>query len=634
MAIKDNRGLRVNYLIIFLSGFVLLLMGILVFLMVIKNVYGKYEIKEIIPSDKNLSVLSWNIENNCAILYSKYTENWMPEGSTWLSDNIDAWENFIIATKMNYTIIDDQAIERGDHFKYKLLILPGSKSLSDREIIQIKKFLENGGSVFATGGTASYSDEGKWRGWNFFTEVYGLNFTKEIEPEEIYKIHTLRGNLPLTSGIPTGYTLKIATWDRPIYAEILEPRTKQVSFWYNFREEDGLVKEQIKKSAGIAYGNYGKGRFVWYGFEITSVIGQQEDYVNFDKLFRNSINWLRYKPTAFVKDWPGDKKGAAIIIPAISKNIYNARNILGYLNSDGNAVSATFTVDPYSAGNNKDLLSSLARNNNFGAVIDVGYKASADDSVNTLYSKDDQSEAIKWGIDTLQKSSGSKVRTIMPLYGFYDENTLQAASDNNVEFIITDSLTDRSVPKVIIRNDKTMLLITKTARDDIQVIRDYGLTERNFQEFTYFEDIFRLGFEGGLYVLKLHTDYQLQPEYINVVTSILNELKKNDFWITSLDELKNWWLKRVGVEIRFETRSKRRIALEVSNPRQIASEDFVVQVNLNKRVRNIELSSDIINTQIPEFKFSTDDNTLQLYIEVLKPGETRSYLVDFENADG
>ena len=68
--------------------------------------------------------------------------------------------------------------------------------------------------------------------------------------------------MPITAGIPTGYTLNIATWDRPIYAEIVEPRTTQASFWFDFRREAGLVREQIKKSAGIAFGTYGNGRFV------------------------------------------------------------------------------------------------------------------------------------------------------------------------------------------------------------------------------------------------------------------------------------------------------------------------------------------------------------------------------------
>ena len=195
-------------------------------------------------------------------------------------------------------------------------------------------------------------------------------------------------------------------------------------------------------------------------------------------------------------------------------------------------------IDPYSNGNNKTLLSSIDQRGDFGAIVDVGYRESASDTINKLYPKDEQIDAIKWGIDTLQKSLGKDVKTIMPLYGFYDQNTLQAAADQDIEFIITDSLTDRSVPKLEIIGEKKILILTKTARDDIKVIRDYGLTQKNFQEFTYFEDIYRLGFEGGLYVLKLHTDYQLRPAYVSVVSSIIDELREKKFWFTNLDELK------------------------------------------------------------------------------------------------
>ena len=150
-------------------------------------------------------------------------------------------------------------IELGQFYKYDLLVLPGSRSLSDKEIIEIKKYIDKGGSVFATSGTASYSDDGKWRGWDFFTEVFGLNFKKEIKNDKFTKLHTLRGNFPITANIPTGYPLRVATWDRPISAEVMEPRTTQVSFWYNFKLDSGLVRENIRKSAGIVSGTYGKG---------------------------------------------------------------------------------------------------------------------------------------------------------------------------------------------------------------------------------------------------------------------------------------------------------------------------------------------------------------------------------------
>ncbi len=632
MAVKRGKyGLRVNYLIIFLSGMVLLFAGILIFMLVIKNVYGNYKVPEILPTPENLQISAADKRNKIAVLYSQYTQNMLDEGSTWLSDNIDTWENFLRANKFPYDIISDQTIELGEHYEYKAIVLPGSKSLSDKEILQIKKYIEKGGSVFATSGSATYSDEAKWRGWSFVTEVFGLKFNKEIKPEEVTKRHTLRGNLPLTAGIPTGYSLNIATWDRPIYVEIVEPRTTQVSFWYNFRREKGLVQEEIQKSAGIAYGTYGKGRYVWYGFELNSVVGEQEDYIYFDRLFRNSINWLTYNPTAYVKDWPAPYESAAIIVPMITEQPQNALNLLPILKS--NNVTTTYFVDPLKAAEYPSIIKTLSKTQEFGAVVDVGFLFSLEDTMNSFYDKEAQFADIAFASDTLSSIAGKPIESIMPLFGFYDEYTLQGMGKNNMRFLLTDSLTDRSVPKVEIRDGKPIMVITKTARDDYKVIRDYGLNDIDFQRYTYEEDIDRIKFEGGLLVFKVHTDYQLRPENVNVMNTIIKYLRDNKFWITNLDELSRWWLRRGGIEIRYETRSKRRIAVEVSNPTKRENVDFVVELNLNKNIKNIEISSDIINTEIPEYSFDAPTSTLYLYVEDLDVGETRSYLLDFENVD-
>ena len=629
MAVKTLKGLRVNYLIIFLSGLVLLITAILVFLLIVKNIYGNYELKEILPTKNNLKFTSAEKKGKAAILYSQYTENMLPAGSTWLRDNVDTWKRFIKNAKMDYDIISDQTIELGQHYEYKLLILPGSKALSDKEIVQIKRYVENGGSVFVTGGPATYSDEAKWRGWDFFTELFGMKFNKEIKPEETYKVHTLRGNLPLTAGIPTGYALKIATWDRPIYAEVLEPRTTQVSFWYDFRKEAGLVHEEIQKSAGIAYGTYGKGRFVWYGFELNSVIGVQKDYVYFEKLFNNSVNWLIYQPTAFVKDWPQQYDAAMLFIPTIGEqpgNISNLNSVLNY-----NNIPFTFFVNADVARKNPGLVRSLAAKGDLGAIVDIGFLESPEDTVNKLYSKDSQTSGLKYAADTLKKITGKKIRAFMPLNGYYDDNTMQAMSSLGYEFLLTDSLTDRSVPEIKFRNNKAIMVITKTARDDYEVVRNYGLVNTDFQRYTYEEDVDRILFEGGLYVFKVHTQYQLLPQYVSVIGDIIRYAESKKVWVTSLKELQTWWVHREGVEVRYETRSARRIAVELNNPKDERAEDVVVQINFNKKVKNVEVSSDIINTKIPNYKLSDDKQTLYFYLDRMEPHETRSLLVDYEN---
>jgi len=151
VAVKESsHGLRVNYPIILLGGLVLLISSFLVFLLIVKNIYGNYDLRQILPTKDNLIYLSDQKENKAAILYSRYTENMLPSGSTWLRDNVDTWKKFVKNSKINYDIISDQDIELGKHFGYKLIILPGSKSLSDKQIMQLKRYVENGGSIFST----------------------------------------------------------------------------------------------------------------------------------------------------------------------------------------------------------------------------------------------------------------------------------------------------------------------------------------------------------------------------------------------------------------------------------------------------------------------------------------------------
>ena len=627
---KSSKGLRVNYLIIFLSGLVLLAAAILIFMLVVKNVYGNYDVSEILPSKENLSVLTADKQKKAAILYSGYTENMLPEGSTWISDNIDTWETFIKASKMNYDLISDQVIELGEHYDYPLLILPAAKSMSDKELIQIKKYLEQGGSIFVTSGLATYSDEAKWRGWQFFTEVFGMNFYKEIHPRDfLRKVHTLRGNLPLTAGIPTGFSLKIATWDRPIYMEVLEPRTTQVSFWYDFTREAGLVMEEIKRSAGIAYGTYGKGRFVWFGFELNSVLGEQEDYIYFERLFNNSINWLTYKPTAYIKDWPAPYDAAMILVPVINGKPNNINNVIPITNRY--KFRPSVFVRPQTAIDNPSLIKSIAGKVDLGPIVDVGFLESPFDTINTLYDKDLQFANMGVAKDTLESISGAQVKGLMPEYGYYDDNTLVGMAKYGYNYMVTDSLTDRSVPNIIFRNEKPMLVFTKTARDDYQIIQKYGLTEKEYQQYTYEEDVNRLLYEGGLYVLKVNTEYQLQPQYVDVLNDVIKYAKNNNVWLASVDDILTWWKRRGNIEVRYEWRSKRRISVEVTNPSEKLVEEFVAEVNINKAVKNVSISSEIINTEIPRYEFDQGNNSIYLYVENLEPNETRIFLIDFEN---
>ena len=71
---KNNdliKGLKVNSLIIFFSGFGILIASFLVFLLIVKNVYGNFELSEILPSNSK-SAFSFIADINSGSISSPY----------------------------------------------------------------------------------------------------------------------------------------------------------------------------------------------------------------------------------------------------------------------------------------------------------------------------------------------------------------------------------------------------------------------------------------------------------------------------------------------------------------------------------------------------------------------------------
>lgn len=631
MAVKNKKKGNVSQAGLIISGIIILLGAVLIYLYILQGVFGRFDARELIPDTETVKNIFASKKPTAAILYSGYTENILPEGSTWLNDNIYTWKKFLDNNRLSYDIISDASIETGKLTKYRMLVLPGSKSLSDKEIIEIKKFLQSGGSVFATSGIASYSNDGKWRGWDFLNNVFGLDFTGEISDENKTGTHTLCGGLPLTANIPTGFPMQIATWDKPMAVEVLDPRTTQVSFWYDYRTQDGLVRQQIKKSAGIVYGTYGEGRFVWMGFEINSVIGVHEDYVFFDRLFRNCCSWLTYIPIAYIQEWPDGYAAAAIITPMLSYEIQNITNIFKYLKREN--VKATFFVDPDQTGYDPGIISNLTNFGEVSAVANVGYLSSVSDTNNSLYDYAGQFSVLNSSKQKLESITGKKVYGCLPFYGLFDQNTIKAAIEAGYTYVLTDSLTDRSVPKTVIRGDKRLITMTKTARDDYEVIRDLGLSSPEYQFYTYQEDIDRILFEGGMYIFKLHTEYQCRPENASVVGDVIKDLRKKNFWITTGSEIQKWYSKRDYVEIRVEKRGETRIVLTISNPGNQQIDNLVVDVLLNDAAENISISTEIIGTKIPVIRHDKLSKNLQLLINNLNGKESRIYYIDYDKAN-
>ncbi|OGU80635.1 MAG: hypothetical protein A2254_13425 [Ignavibacteria bacterium RIFOXYA2_FULL_35_9] len=611
-------------------GFIIVLLAVANFYLILQGVYGIFTSDELIPNINTLHTFFTSQKQKVAILNSIYTKNLLPEGSTWLEDNLKTWEKFTNNFGYEYEIISDDLIETNGLSEFDLLILPGSKSLSDKEIIRIKKYLEQGGNVLATSGTASYSNDGKWRGWNFFSEVFGIRFAKEIKSDEISKVHTIRGGLPLTANIPAGYSLRVATWDRPIAAEVLEPRSIQVSYWYNYKYEEGLVREEIKKSAGIVYGEYGKGRFIWMGFEINSIIGSIDNHVYLERLLGNSLNWLCRNPIAYVRDWPNDFNAAALFLPYFGTDFSSTYALLDIVKKK--KISPTFVIDQDQIRNdNKHQLKLLSQYGEIIPAIAFGFPFTLYDTTRNLFDYQTQFQSITRCKSLIEEIAAKKVTGVLPMFGLYDKSTLKALTSADCNYLISDSINGNSLPKTLSWKNQRIIGMYKSSRDDNDIIGNFGLTDSVYQFYTYQEDIDRLLFEGGLYMLKSISSYQLQPQNINVINNVIDDLRKKNYWIATASEISSWFNTKTQIEVGVKRMGSRRVRLTVSNSGESIAEKIEVDADLSEIINNILLSTEIIGTKLPKFKKLNGGSLIRLTIDELKPHESRIYYIDYDN---
>ena len=220
------------------------------------------------------------------------------------------------------------------------------------------------------------------------------------------------------------------------------------------------------------------------------------------------------------------------------------------------------------------------------------------------------------------------------MFGLYDDNTVNSIAQTGLKYIFSDSLSDRSVPKVVIKGKNPVIVISKTARDDYEVIRDLGLTNKDFQVYTYNEDIEKLQFEGGLYVFKIHSNLQCHSEYVSAVGEVIDSLRAKHIWVTNAAELHKWWAMRNKVEMRVEQRSMNRVAVTISNSGKEDLSDFIVNVDLQVAVKDIVISSEIIGTKLPDKNYDPVSHNLEMRLKGLQAGESRIYFIDYTRING
>ncbi len=272
----------------------------------------------------------------------------------------------------------------------------------------------------------------------------------------------------------------------------------------------------------------------------------------------------------------------------------------------------------------------LSQNGELGALVPLGNSVSANNIVYHLDDYNKQYEQLKNSKAILEKIIERPINSAMPLYGMYDENTVHALIAAGYKTLVSDSLFNKSVPNSLIKGNKQIITFNKTAYTSSEINSNFGINNLEYQLSTYKDDIDRVIFEGGLYNLNIQSNILSNNDYSVILNDLFKYLKSKNIWLAKSDEIRNWWIAKNSIEVGINEISKRRISFLITNPSDFVINDLIIQIDINKSIKNLEITSEIIGTKIPEFVFDKDNKRIHLKLKDLKAGESNSYFIDFD----
>lgn len=415
---------------------------------------------------------------------------------------------------------------------------------------------------------------------------------------------TFLSGSPLAAGLPAAFRMKTGTFDLPLKLRIAEPRTKAAAFWFDFAAGDQLAQDELPGSIAVAYGDYGAGRFVHFGHELSAMGYDPLEQSVLARLFQNTLHWLGHSPLVWVKPWPAPYDYAAFAGAIAENDPVPLETMLGPFREADIIPSFFMTLE--AAIGYPELFGRLSERAELGVL-------------STL-----DASSTDWNIVRQDfPNSPAGVR----LYGGTPPNAIVTAISNaGFRYIIPDTL-GRSQQADLLA-EGALVSIPRTARTDRDFLARTPAATLATRRMLIEDDLDRVIAEGGLYTLLVHTDGFGDINYLPLLRETLLSLRNRGFWLPTASELAHWSRAQANITVRAETRGPRRVNVWVTNSSDVSAQNVAVVVALGGPVDDFDVRSELVGIPRPDVSLSDDGTMLTLIVDDIAPEQYRIYQVD------
>jgi hypothetical protein len=130
-----------------------------------------------------------------AILFSRKTRDWSLKNRDKHANEVMGISQFFVDRHIQHTFILDDALLNQDLSRFRVLLAPGMDCVSDEQVIKLKKYVTNGGTLYITGEAGKLTSYGEPRTVWAFADVMGSDALIKAENTDIVEVKLGKGKL-------------------------------------------------------------------------------------------------------------------------------------------------------------------------------------------------------------------------------------------------------------------------------------------------------------------------------------------------------------------------------------------------------------------------------------------------------
>lgn len=523
--------------------------------------------------------------------------------ATTLDSIVAAWRSALIAVGAEVEVLTPAAAKEA---RARVLVVPSSPCLTADTREAMDEITARGGGVVLTGLAGYFDAACRPLGYGLIVAASGAARADTLEARPMVYV-TLPAGSSLTADLPPGARL-----DLNPARQVALRHPRRDAFYTDYSLQPRPAGGAPLLDGAISHAQAGRGRLVYWGFELTDAVRRPWNHAVLRLLVRNSIAWAAALPTATVEPWRKGRIAAAALTQDVESEFINAQHAADSLQAAG--VRSTYFLTSNIAARHVRLSQELANAGEVGSHTEnhrlLGGSPAAE-----------QRKRLRATQAELTSMFGLPVLGLRPPQEQFDFATMAAWAASGGRYLFGANDSRAAAPELFAVGEDTVVLIGRIASDDIAAVAA-GHDNPAEVASLFANEYQRIRALGGLYVLSYHSQLLARPDLVPALARLARVIAADTaVWLTTTGEIAEWWRERAQLATSVRLRDGG-FDLVVKNRGERLVRGAVVRVELpTPPARPIERASTAL--------LSAPPGVVRLLLPPM-PGEaTRSFAVDY-----